>query len=182
MTKALQKPFSFEERSNLRRSRSLSALDTDNKKRKNEEKPKFFARPMPHRIFEYELWFSSTKEVWLNNISVWIGRFIIIANMLQWLIKSSSLYYTITILKCCIWYNYSPEVDERAKEEEAYRQIRIKMRAEQLLAESQLPSNMKRYAIHYTGTVIGDVYITFQYNAYTFLLCTPGPCTVQCTQ
>ena len=46
----------------------------------------------------------------------------------------------------------SPVVDEKAKEEEAYRQIKIKMRAEQLLAESDLPASMKRHAIHYTGT------------------------------
>ena len=45
----------------------------------------------------------------------------------------------------------SPVVDEKAKEEEAYRQIKIKMRAEQLLAESDLPASMKRHAIHYTG-------------------------------
>ena len=47
----------------------------------------------------------------------------------------------------------SPVVDEKAKEEEAYRQIKIKMRAEQLLAESDLPASMKRHAIHYTGTL-----------------------------
>ncbi|KAL5270948.1 hypothetical protein ACHWQZ_G001568 [Mnemiopsis leidyi] len=94
LTKALQKPFSFDQRTNLRRSRSLSALDTEAKKRKGGS-VKFQARPMPHHIFD-------------------------------------------------------PVVDEKAKEEEAYRQIKIKMRAEQLLAESDLPASMKRHAIHYT--------------------------------
>ena len=51
LTKALQKPFSFDQRTNLRRSRSLSALDTEAKKRK-EGSAKFHARPMPHHIFE----------------------------------------------------------------------------------------------------------------------------------
>lgn len=94
LTKALQRPFSFDQRTTLRRSRSLSALDTDSKKRK-EENVKFHAKPMPHHIFD-------------------------------------------------------PEVEEKAKEEEAYRQIRIKMRAEQLLADSELPNTMKRHALHYT--------------------------------
>jgi hypothetical protein len=50
-----------------------------------------------------------------------------------------------------LFLNLSPVVDEKAKEEEAYRQIKIKMRAEQLLADSDLPASMKRHAIHYTG-------------------------------
>ena len=51
LTKAMQKPFSFDQRTKLRRSRSLSALDTEVKKRK-ENNVKFHARPMPHHIFE----------------------------------------------------------------------------------------------------------------------------------
>ena len=45
----------------------------------------------------------------------------------------------------------SPQVAEKQREEEEYRQIRMKMRAEQMLADSALPHNMRRHALHYTG-------------------------------
>ena len=64
-----------------------------------------------------------------------------------------ALQYSTLLLPVmnCIPLIFSPLVDEKAKEEEAYRLIKMKMRAEQLLAESDLPRNMKRHAIHYTG-------------------------------
>jgi len=95
ITLANQKPFSFTKREGLRRSRSLSSLDTEAKKRKESEKVQFSAKPMPRHIFD-------------------------------------------------------PQVGEKQKEEEEYRQIRMKMRAEQMLADSSLPQNMRRHALHYT--------------------------------
>ncbi|XP_062502699.1 protein FAM161A-like [Corticium candelabrum] len=45
---------------------------------------------------------------------------------------------------------FDPHIDEEIKEEEEYRRIRIKMRAEEMLAKASLPSSMKVKGRHYT--------------------------------
>lgn len=45
---------------------------------------------------------------------------------------------------------FDPHIDEEVKEEEEYRRIRIKMRAEETLAKASLPSSMKVKGRHYT--------------------------------
>ncbi|XP_070576861.1 protein FAM161B-like [Ptychodera flava] len=45
---------------------------------------------------------------------------------------------------------YSPTVSDRMEEEEEYRKIRIKMRAEEMLRQSQLPKNMQVRGKEYT--------------------------------